>query len=137
MRWAARLRQLCEAFSTGKVDRTSTADLIRGGAAHLLEGQLEGPWLEVKSQGYDLTKTRGAIALAHTVARICKAEFSGIVLIGAQTHKAHGEETTRSVRGVRTGRGRPARYQQVLNHRLYRLHPAWRSSNSRLPKGSP
>lgn len=112
-------RTLSQAFSSGTIDRTSTADLIRGGAAHLLEGQLEGPWLEVKSQEYDLTTTRGTIALAHTVARFCNAEFGGVVLIGAHTHKAHGEERIRSVRGVRAGRGRPARYQQVLNQRLY------------------
>lgn len=113
------VRRLCEAFSVGVIDRASTADLIRGGAFHLLEGQPEGAWLEVKSQEYDLATVRGTISLAHAVARFCNAEFGGVLLIGAQTRKFHGEEIIQAVRGVTTTPGRPARYQQVLNHRLY------------------
>ncbi|MEV7827080.1 hypothetical protein [Microbacterium enclense] len=112
-------QQLCAAFATGTVNRESAAGLIRGGAAHLLEGQREGSWLEAKSQEYDLTTLRGAISLAQAVARFCNAEEGGLIVIGAQTSKSHGDEIIHRVRGIAASRGRVARYHQVINHRVY------------------
>ncbi|MCT2085171.1 hypothetical protein M3D75_03485 [Microbacterium enclense] len=110
---------LCSAFSDGTVTRESAADLIRGGAGRLLEGQPEGSWLEAKSQEYDLTTTRGAISLAQAVARFCNAENGGLVVVGAQTKKTVGAENISRMRGVSARTGRPARYQQVINERVY------------------
>lgn len=110
---------LCGAFSDGTVTRESAADLIRGGAGRLLEGQPEEYWLEAKSQEYDLTTTRGSISLAQAVARFCNAESGGLIVVGAQTKKTVGAETISKMRGVSTRTGRPARYQQVINDRVY------------------
>lgn len=110
---------LCNAYSYGAVTRESAADLIRGGAGRLLEGQPEGSWLEAKSQEYDLTTTRGSISLAQAVARFCNAENGGLIVVGAQTKKTVGAETISKMRGVSTRTGRPARYQQVINDRVY------------------
>lgn len=110
---------LCSAYSYGAVTRESAADLIRGGAGRLLEGQPEGSWLEAKSQEYDLTTTRGSIALAQAVARFCNAENGGLIVVGAQTKKTVGAETISKMRGVSARTGRPARYQQVINDRVY------------------
>ena len=111
--------RLSEAFATGSVARESVADLIRGGAGHLLEGQPEGDWLEAKSQEYDLRTPDGKISLAEAVARFCNAEYGGLIVIGAHTKKVPGQEIIRKVRGVTALPGRAARYWQVLNEHLY------------------
>lgn len=98
---------LCSAYSYGAVTRESAADLIRGGAGRLLEGQPEGSWLEAKSQEYDLTTTRGSIALAQAVARFCNAENGGLIVVGAQTKKTVGAETISKMRGFRREQADP------------------------------
>jgi hypothetical protein len=44
------VRLLIDALLEQKPTRDSLADLIRGGNAHVLVGQPEGNWLDVKSQ---------------------------------------------------------------------------------------
>ncbi|CAH0144290.1 hypothetical protein SRABI98_00620 [Microbacterium sp. Bi98] len=116
---AEHARLLCEALSTGVIERGTLVDLIRGGAGHLLEGQPEGAWLEVKSREYDLSTTRGKISLAQAVTRFCNAESGGTIVIGAETRKDGNGETIRRVRGIPTGPNKVRRHLQVLNSHVY------------------
>lgn len=114
------LERLANVFSTGKVDRAAAADLIRGGAGHLMLGLEEGPWLETKSQEYALRTTRGDISLAQAVARFCNAEDGGLIIIGAAAKKrAAGKEVITGMRGVSAEPGREQAYFSVLNRCLF------------------
>jgi len=50
---------LMDAGATRQLTRTAAGDLVRGGQAHLLIGQPEGHWLDVKAQQYPLDTTKG------------------------------------------------------------------------------
>ncbi|WP_354561120.1 MULTISPECIES: hypothetical protein [Gordonia] len=111
--------QLCDAFAGSAITRQTVANLVRGGAAHLLVGQPEGNWLDAKSQEYDLTTLDGKISLAQAVARFCNGEDGGLVVIGAKAKKVPGGEVITRVGGVPATAGRHVRYRQVLDHHLY------------------
>lgn len=112
--------RLCDAFTNDLFDRNSAADLIRGGAGHLLIGQSENNWLDAKSQEYDLATTKGKIGMAQAVARFANAEAGGLVVIGAHTRKVPGGEVIRAVPGVAPRyKDTVARYLRVLDHHLY------------------
>lgn len=111
--------QLCDAFTQATVTRETVANLVRGGAAHLLVGQPEGNWLDAKSQEYDLTILDGKISLAQSVARFCNGEDGGLVVIGAKTRKVPGGEVITKIGGVQAASGRGVKYRQILDHHLY------------------
>jgi hypothetical protein len=112
--------RLCEAFGTEAITRDTVAALVRGGGAHLLVGQPEGNWLDVKAEEYDLAKTHGKISLAQAVARFCNAEDGGLIVIGAKAKKVRGGEVIRQVRGVIPRyQDTSARYLRILDQHLY------------------
>jgi hypothetical protein len=112
--------RLCDALGTGDITRHAVADLVRGGRAKLLVGQPEGNWLDVKSEEYDLTASRGKISLAQAVARFANAEEGGLIVIGAKAKKIAGGEEIREVRGVAPRqKDTQARYLRVLDQHLY------------------
>jgi len=111
--------RLCEAFANAAVARETIGDLVRGGGARLLVGQPEGNWLDAKAQEYDLRTLHGEISLAQAVARFCNAEDGGLIVIGAEAKKVPGGEIIRRVEGVGVLPGIAARYQRVLDRRLY------------------
>lgn len=111
--------QLCDAFAESAVTRETVANLVRGGAAHLLVGQPEGNWLDAKSQEYDLTILDGKISLAQAVARFCNGEEGGLIVVGAKAKKVPGGEVITNVGGVQASSGRDVRYRQVLDYHLY------------------
>ena len=82
---AESVSRLYDASTTGQLTRETVVDLIIGGRPDLLIGQPEGEWLDVKSQHYDLTTTRGKISLAESVSRFANAEEGGIVIVGMDT----------------------------------------------------
>ena len=111
--------KLCEAYSDRKILRETVGALVRGGGAELLVGQPEGNWLDAKSQEYDLNTTHGEISLAQAVAKFCNAEDGGLIVVGADAKKVPGGEVIRRIRGVNASPGVAARYQRVLDRRLY------------------
>jgi len=111
---------LCEALSTGSVNRETVADLVRGGGARLLVDQPEGPWLDAKSEEYELATIKGKISLAQAVARFANAEDGGLIVIGAKAKKVPGGEVIRHVNGVVPRQSDTvARYLRVLDQHLY------------------
>lgn len=111
---------LCEALSSGSVNRETVADLVRGGGARLLVDQPEGPWLDAKSEEYELASIKGKISLAQAVARFANAEDGGLIVIGAKAKKVPGGEVIRNVSGVVPRQSDTvARYLRVLDQHLY------------------
>jgi hypothetical protein len=113
------LRALFDAAATGELTRETVADLIAGGRADLLVGLPEGPWLDVKSQHYDLTTDRGKISLAEAVGRFANAEEGGIVVVGMDTKRVPGGEIIKSIRPVAINGGAARRYRQAIENRLF------------------
>lgn len=111
---------LCEACASGVVTRETVADLVRGGAGHLLVDQPEGNWLDAEAEEYDLTSIKGKVSLGQAVARFANAEEGGLVVIGAKTKKVPGGEVIRQVRGVVPRQADTvARYTRALDRHLY------------------
>lgn len=110
---------LLEAASGGVLTRSTVLDLVRAGHARVLVGQPEGPWLDAKSQHYDLSTTGGKIALAQAVARFANAEHGGIVVVGMQTKKVPGGEEIRSIQPVPREPGMIRKYQHALEQHLF------------------
>ncbi|MVU76008.1 hypothetical protein GPX89_01970 [Nocardia sp. ET3-3] len=116
---AASLVALFEAAATGNLTRETVVDLVLGGRADLLIGLPEGPWLDVKSQHYDLTLDRGKISLAEAVSRFCNAEEGGIVVVGMDTKRIPGGELIKSVRPVPLDTATARRYRQAIENRIF------------------
>jgi hypothetical protein len=110
---------LLEAAASGDVTRQTVVDLILGGRANLLIGQREGPWLDVKSQHYDLTKDGGQISLAQAISRFGNAEEGGAVVVGMETKRVPGGESIKALKPVPIDGTTPRRYRQVLENRLF------------------
>ncbi|MGI5238787.1 hypothetical protein [Dactylosporangium sp. CA-139066] len=110
--------QLVRAMTDGKLTRVTAGDLVRGGHAHVLIGQPEGHWLDVKSQHYDGGE-HGQISLAQAVARFCNAESGGLVVIGMNTKKVPGGEEIRGLCPVPRDNRMIRRYEQILERRLF------------------
>jgi len=110
---------LLDAFQSGELTRTTTADLIRGGQPHVLIGQPEGHWLDVKSQHYDLTTEHGKISLAQSVTRFCNSEEGGLVVVGMQTKRVPGGEVIRGLCPVPADGGMVRRYQSAIEKVVY------------------
>jgi hypothetical protein len=110
---------LLDAIQGGSLTRETTLDLLRGGRAEILIGQPEGPWLDVKSAHYDLSKPSGKISLAQAVSRFANAEHGGIVVIGMKGKKVPGGEEIRHVCPVPVESGIERRYQVALEQHLY------------------
>ncbi|GAA1818288.1 hypothetical protein GCM10009835_42990 [Planosporangium flavigriseum] len=113
------MAQLAEAMTDGQLTRATAGDLVRGGHAHLLIGQPEGHWLDVKSQHYDLAGDHGQISLAQAVARFCNAEAGGLVVVGMSSKKVPGGEEIRGLCPVPRDNRMVRRYQQTLERRLF------------------
>lgn len=112
--------KLLEATNGGdNLTRATTADLVRSGNAHLLIGQMEGHWLDVKSRHYDLSSAQGQIALAQAVTRFCNAEDGGLIVVGMNTKKLQHGEQIRSVCPVSADRKLLRRYEQTLETRVF------------------
>jgi hypothetical protein len=110
---------LVEAMQGGGLTRETTLDLLRGGHSEVLIGQPEGPWLDVKSDHYDLSRPSGKISLSQAVARFANAEHGGIVVVGMRGKRVPGGEEIRSVCPVPFERGIERKYQQSIEQHLY------------------
>ncbi|KAB1912281.1 AlbA family DNA-binding domain-containing protein [Micromonospora noduli] len=113
------VKAIFDASVTGELTRETAADLVAGGRADLLQGLPEGPWLDVKSQHYDLTTDRGKISLAEAVSRFANAEEGGIVIVGMDTKRVAGGEVIRSIKPVPIIGTTIRRYRQAIESRLF------------------
>lgn len=102
-----------------ELTRTTARDLVRGGRADLLIGQPEGPWLDVKGRGYDLSGDAGKISLAQDVAKFANAEHGGLIIIGLEAKKVPGGEVIKSIRPVTVDGKELRRHEQAISNRLY------------------
>ena len=75
------------------LDQDSVREILRAGMPDLLVGLPEGPWLDAKSQDYDLGSDRGKISIAQDVARFANAESGGMIAIGIKTKRQPSGET--------------------------------------------
>jgi hypothetical protein len=130
---------LLDALVAQTPTRDTMADLIRGGNAHLLVGQPEGNWLDVKSQEWDLSSSHGKHRLAVEVAAFCNAEEGGIIVFGARTATAvhGGGEIITKVSGLDQVRTPTRTYMQILSNKVIPLPFGLRVAEVLLPGGSP
>ncbi|MEU9425403.1 ATP-binding protein [Streptomyces sp. NPDC048342] len=110
---------LLDSLQGGSLTRERVIDLLRGGHAKILIGQPEGPWLDVKSAHYDLSKSSGKISLAQAVARFANAEHGGIVVVGMRGKKVPGGEEIRDICPVPHELGIERKYQVALEQHLF------------------
>ncbi|MDT0459062.1 ATP-binding protein [Streptomyces sp. DSM 41527] len=110
---------LLAALQGATLTREATLDLLRAGRAEILIGQPEGPWLDVKSAHYDLTRVGGKVSLAQSVARFANAEHGGIVVVGMKGKKVPGGEEIREICPLPDDRGVLRKYQSALENHLY------------------
>lgn len=130
---------LIDALVAQTPTRDTMADLIRGGNAHLLVGQPEGNWLDVKGQEWDLSSRHDKHRLAVEVAAFCNAEEGGIIVFGARTSTPvrGGGEIITTVSGLDKVRNPPRTYMQILNDKVFPLPFGLRVEEFLLPGGSP
>ncbi|WP_143050972.1 hypothetical protein [Amycolatopsis pretoriensis] len=110
---------LLQAAAAGQVTRDTVVDLLLGGRADLLIGLREGPWLDVKSEHYDLSEPAGQISLAQAISRFGNAEEGGVVVVGMGTKRVPGGEVIKSLKPVPIDGSVLRRYRQVLENRLF------------------
>lgn len=109
---------LLDASSGGTLTRRTAVELLRTRPQALI-GIAEGPWLDVKRQGYDLGGHAGRIALAQAVARFANAEDGGIVVVGMEAKKVPGGEEIRALRPMPADPRETRRYQDALERHLF------------------
>ena len=133
------LSRLLDALVAQKPTRDTMADLIRGGNAHLLVGQPEGNWLDVKSQEWDLSSAHDKHRLAVEVAAFCNAEEGGIVVFGARTSTPiqSGGEIISKVSGLDRVRHTPRSYLKILSEKIIPLPFGLRVEEITLQSGAP
>ncbi|MFC1412861.1 ATP-binding protein [Streptacidiphilus sp. N1-12] len=110
---------LLVAYDTGKPSRETTLDLLRSGNAHVLIGQEEGPWLDVKADHYNLQTPHGKISIAQAVSRFANAENGGIVVVGIRGKKVPGGEIISSICPVPVDGRTLRQYQDAIEKYLY------------------
>lgn len=110
---------LLQAATAGQVTRGTVVDLLLGGRADLLIGLREGPWLDVKSEHYDLSGPAGQISLAQAISRFGNAEEGGVVVVGMGTKRVPGGEVIKALKPVSIDGTILRRYRQVLENRLF------------------
>ncbi|WP_107459509.1 AlbA family DNA-binding domain-containing protein [Streptomyces colonosanans] len=110
---------LLAALQGATLTRETTLNLLRAGNASVLIGQPEGPWLDVKSDHYNLKSASGKISLAQAVARFANAEHGGIVVVGMRGKKVPGGEEIRGICPVPLDKGVLRAYQYAVEHHLY------------------
>ncbi len=133
---AKQVQDLYEAATGGELRPDTMVDLILGGRAELLIGQREGPWLDVKSQHYDLQTPHGKIALSQAVARFCNAETGGLVVFGMDTKRVPGGEIIRSIKPVPVDSATPRRYRQAIESSLFPFPDGLRVETVELAAGT-
>lgn len=118
---AVQAEVLLAAASSGDLTLTTTLELLRGGHVEALLGRSEGPWLDVKSQDYDLSKTsdRGKISLAMDVAKFANGEAGGLIAVGFATKKKDGSETITRVTPVRPLQRGTAQHVKAIDNRVF------------------
>lgn len=110
---------LLQAATVGHVTRDTVVDLLLGGRADLLIGLREGPWLDVKSQHYDLTELAGQISLAQAISRFGNAEEGGVVVVGMETKRVPGGEVIKALKPVPIDGRILRRYRQAIENRIF------------------
>jgi len=121
----AELRRLGTAIDTAVTELSAGAgpqaviNVIDAGFPESLVGLPENEWFEAKSQAWDLSTDFGKLELARDVARFANAPSGGLIIVGAATKKADGEETVSAVRGIDAARFLIQRARSVIEHRVY------------------
>ncbi|MFF1732010.1 ATP-binding protein [Streptomyces sp. NPDC058247] len=107
------------ALDGGTLNRDTTLSLLRAEKGDLLIGQAEGPWLDVKVDHYDLSKTLGKISLAQAVARFANAEHGGVIVVGMKGKKVPSGEIIKGVQPVPLDTRMQCKYEDAIEKHLY------------------
>lgn len=104
----------------GALDVEAVLHLVRAGRSELLIGLRESRWLEVKSQGYDLSGDAGKIELAQDVSRFANGAVDAVLVIGFRASKSgpSGDEVIKALTASLT----PfpvQQYHQVIDARVF------------------
>lgn len=125
---------LLDAASGGRLTQQTALELLRTRPEALI-GVAEGPWLDAKRQGYDLSGHAGRITLAQAVARFANAEDGGIVVVGMEAKKVPGGEEIRAVRPMPADARVTRRYQDALERHLFPAPDSLRIERVDVPGG--
>lgn len=101
------------------LDQESVREILRAGMPGLLVGLPEGPWLDAKSQDYDLDSDRGKISIAQDVARFANAETGGIIAVGIRTTKRPSGETISAIAPLPANAHGVSRHLKAIDRRVF------------------
>lgn len=106
---------LTAAFSEGpELTPATVADLLRTGHGHVLAGQPENGWLDVKSRDYELSSDHGKLAFSKDVASFANAG-RGVIAIGLTTSRTRRGELIGGLRPIDITGVTAQRYRRVLH----------------------
>ena len=112
------VESLLNAVRGGGLTAESAFALVAAGRADLLIGQAESSWLEVKSQGYDLSIDAGRIELGQDVARFANGDESGLLVIGFRTRRS-GHQEVISKMTPSLSRLSSSRYHKAIDDKVF------------------
>jgi hypothetical protein len=118
-RAAEEVSELIEASASGELTRTTAPQLVAGGHAASLIGQMEGPWLEAKRLPYDLGSEAGRHELAKDVASFANAREGGTIVLGMGTKRGPDGDRISRLNPVVLGDVSLARYRHILRERVF------------------
>ncbi|MCU1451430.1 MAG: sle [Acidimicrobiales bacterium] len=118
--WAQDVQALLDAAGGGQPLTPSTAlGLLRARRPGALLGLDEGPWLDVKTQLYDVSHPIGKIKLARAVGRFANGEHGGLLVFGFGTTRNGPGERISKITPVTADRRLLRRHAQALEVHLY------------------
>jgi hypothetical protein len=115
---------LLAAFRSGPITVGTARNLIIGGRSHLLVGQRESEWLEVKGEAYNLQApgnvgSAAKIELAQDVARFANSDVAALLVIGLKTQKENGHDVIRFVTPAKLSTLSADQHRNVIDARVY------------------
>jgi Putative DNA-binding domain len=119
------VRAVLDAVRTGNLNAFSAAALIRGHRPHLLLGQPESEWLEVKSEPYQVsssdkrTATLSKLELAQDVAALANGRVSALLVVGLKTNGRENSDIIEAVTPVKPKLIDPRQYRNIIDQRVY------------------
>jgi hypothetical protein len=105
------------AFATGPLRAATAAELLRTGHHHVLIGQPETDWLDVKGRLYELDEV-GSFHLARDVTAFANAD-GGVIAIGLGTSRARGQDIIQRSRPVALAGFNTAKHHAVIRTWIY------------------
>lgn len=110
-------RLLEAAFATGPLRPETVGELLRTRHHHVLVGQPETDWLDVKDRPYRLD-VEGSFMLARDIVAFANAS-GGLIAIGLHTSKVRGQDIISKARPVRLDDLNIAKHHAIVRNWIY------------------